>query len=41
VLTETFGPELTETILAVRHAEIEKFADASPEEVVAATRWRH
>jgi glutamine synthetase len=41
VLTEAFGPQLTETVLAVRRAEIDRFADASPEEVVAATRWRH
>jgi glutamine synthetase len=41
VLTEAFGPRLTETLLAVRRAEIDRFADSSPEEVVAATRWRH
>jgi glutamine synthetase len=40
-LTGAFGPELTETILAVRRAEIAGFADAGPEEIVAATRWRY
>jgi len=41
VLTDAFGPELTETLLAVRRAEIDRFADATPEEVAAVTRWRH
>jgi glutamine synthetase len=41
VLTEAFGPQLTETLVAVRRAEIDRFAEASPEEIVAATRWRH
>ncbi|MGH3938634.1 MAG: glutamine synthetase [Pseudonocardiaceae bacterium] len=39
VLTEVFGPELTDTVVAVRHAEIERFAAASPEEIVNASRW--
>jgi glutamine synthetase len=41
VLTEAFGAALVESIVAVRRSEIELFADASPEEVVAATRWAH
>jgi glutamine synthetase len=41
VLNDAFGPLLTETLLAVRRAEIDRFAEASPEEIVAATRWRH
>jgi len=41
VLTDAFGPLLTETLIAVRRAEIDLFAEASPEEIVAATRWRH
>lgn len=39
VLTEAFGPELADTVVAVRRAEIERFAGASPEEIVAASRW--
>lgn len=38
-LTSALGPELTETLLAVRRAEIARFDGASPEQVVAATRW--
>ncbi len=41
VLAEALGHELYETIAAVRRAEIELFATASPDEVAAATRWRH
>ncbi len=41
VLAEAFGPELTDTIAAVRTAEIARFAGASPAEVVAASRWTH
>jgi glutamine synthetase len=40
-LTAAFGPELTETLLAVRRAEIDRFAGSSPEEIITATRWRH
>jgi glutamine synthetase len=39
VLVEAFGPELTDTVVAVRRAEIERFASASPEEIIAASRW--
>jgi glutamine synthetase len=41
VLREALGPELHETIVAVRRAECELFAAASEEEVVAASLWRH
>ncbi|MBW4720132.1 glutamine synthetase family protein [Saccharothrix obliqua] len=41
VLTEAFGPEFAATIADVRRGEIARFADASPEEVVRVTRWRH
>src|SRR5271165_26926 len=41
VLAEALGHELYVTIAAVRRAEIELFANASPDEVAAATRWRH
>jgi glutamine synthetase len=41
VLAEALGHPLHETIAAVRRAELELFADASPEEVAVATRWRH
>jgi glutamine synthetase len=40
-LTAAFGPELVETIGAVRRAEIDRFATATPAEVIAATRWRY
>ena len=41
ILSEALGYELYETIAAVRRAEIELFADATPDEIAAATRWRH
>jgi glutamine synthetase len=41
VLTAAFGPGLVESLLAVRRAEIARFAESSPEEIVAATRWRY
>jgi glutamine synthetase len=40
-LTETYGGPLVAAIRAVRESEIDLFADASPEEVAAATRWAH
>lgn len=40
-LTGALGPELTETLLAVRQAEIDIFAGASPEKIIAATRWKY
>ncbi|MEV0681319.1 glutamine synthetase family protein [Actinosynnema sp. NPDC050436] len=41
VLTEAFGVEFAATIADVRRGEIARFADATPEEVAHATRWRH
>lgn len=41
VLTSAFGSDLVESILAVRESEMELFADASDEELAAATRWLH
>jgi glutamine synthetase len=38
-LAAAFGPELTDTIAAVREAEIARFAGAGPAEIVAASRW--
>jgi glutamine synthetase len=40
VLREAMGEPMLEAFLAVRRAESELFADASPEEIVARTRWR-
>jgi glutamine synthetase len=40
VLREAMGEPLFEAFLAVRRAEVELFADASPQDVVARTRWR-
>jgi glutamine synthetase len=39
-LREAMGEPLFESILAVRRAESTLFADTSPDEVVARTRWR-
>jgi glutamine synthetase len=41
VLAEALGDALFETIAAVRRAEVSLFAGSRPEEVAAATRWRH
>jgi glutamine synthetase len=41
VLTEAFGVELAATIVDVRRAEVALFADATPEDVAAAVRWKH
>lgn len=41
VLTAEFGEALSGAIRAVRESELELFADASPEEVAAASRWAH
>jgi glutamine synthetase len=40
-LTTTYGEPLVAAIRAVRESEIDLFADASPEEVAAASRWAH
>jgi glutamine synthetase len=41
VLTRFFGEQLTTTIGEVRRGEIALFADATPDEIAAVTRWRH
>lgn len=41
VLAEALGDPLHETIAAIRRAELALFAESSPDEVAAATRWRH
>ena len=41
VLAEAMGPALFETVIAVRRAEIAHFADASEDDIVAATRFRY
>jgi glutamine synthetase len=41
ILSEAMGPALFGTIAAVRETEIARFADASDEEIVAATRFRY
>jgi glutamine synthetase len=38
-LRAALGDTLTDAVLAVRRAEAERFADATPDEVVAALRW--
>ena len=40
-LTNAFGSDLVESIVAVRQSEMELFADASDEDLAAATRWLH
>jgi glutamine synthetase len=41
ILAEALGDALYETIAAVRRAEVALFAQCTPDEVAAATRWRH
>ena len=41
VLTEAFGPALAATIVDLRRAEIARYAEASPEEIVTAARWKY
>ena len=41
VLGTAFGDELVDTIAAVRRGEIALFADATPEQITAASRWRY
>jgi glutamine synthetase len=41
VLTAAFGQELVHTIVDVRRGEIALFADSTPEEIAAVTRWQH
>jgi glutamine synthetase len=40
VLTATFGPELVESIRALRQSESDLFTDSTPEAITAANRWR-
>ena len=40
-LAEAMGRSLFETIIAVRETELARFADASEEEIIAATRFRY
>ena len=41
VLREALGDVLHDTVAAVRRAEAELFADRTPEQTIAATRWRY
>jgi glutamine synthetase len=41
VLAAALGADLTATIVDLRRAEIARFADASPERIVAAARWKY
>jgi glutamine synthetase len=41
VLAAAYGPALASTIVDLRRAEIARFAAATPEEIVAASRWRY
>ena len=41
VLRDALGSALIDSVVAVRESEIEKFAAASAEEVVRASRWTH
>ncbi len=41
LFTHVFGPDLVETIAAVRRAEIDRLDGAAEAEVVTATRWRY
>jgi glutamine synthetase len=40
-LRAALGDDLVESIVAIRESELELFADASDEEIAAATRWAH
>lgn len=41
VLRAAFGIELSTTIAELRRYELELFAESSPEEIAALTRWKH
>jgi glutamine synthetase len=41
VFLDAFGVEFVDTIATVRRAEVSLFAEASDEEIVARTRWKH
>jgi glutamine synthetase len=40
-LGQAFGSDLVESLVVIRHSEIDMFADASDEDLAAATRWAH
>jgi glutamine synthetase len=41
VLTKSFGPQLSRTLVDLRRAEITALASKSPDEITAAYRWTH
>jgi glutamine synthetase len=41
VLATALGPELSTTIVDLRRAEVDRFADSTPEDIVAAARWKY
>jgi glutamine synthetase len=41
VLCDALGSALVDSLVTVRESEIERFTDASPEDVVRAQRWTH
>lgn len=41
VFAEAFGADFVQTVAAVRRGEIELFADATPQEIVARSRWKY
>ncbi len=41
VLADALGTELATTIVDLRRAEIDRFADASPDDLAAAARWKY
>ncbi len=41
VLRQALGEAVIDTVCVVRRGEIELLKDATPEQVIAATRWRH
>lgn len=41
VMADAFGSNFVDTVAAVRRGEIALFTDASPDEIVARTRWKH
>lgn len=41
VLADAMGGPLFESFLAVRRAEVQLFAGCTPDEIAAATRWKH
>jgi glutamine synthetase len=41
VLTKALGETLAATIVDLRRADVARFADATPEEIVAAARWKY